>query len=486
MKHGDLKKVPRNSALLFSSRLIDMAAVVLTNVVIARSLGAASFGQYSFISAYVVSITMLSYFGLDNLTMRNIARHADKAPQYLGTVIVARWILSGLAALLILAGLPFIGLEQKFLPALSLLTVSEIIGAFVTVQTAVFKAREQMKYDVYITILWRLTSLILISLGAYRGFGITGLCTIFLTANLTRALFAVWITRTKFFKPDFSEVNLMLRGIFKDAAVLGAAMLITNWLFRSAQLAIKFLLGPEPVAYFQVSYAIILQVSTVALSIMLALFPVISRKARPDQESLRRISEIYTGVSKLLICLGLVFSAGLMLLSRPIILTLFGPEYLQAVEIFRILLTALVPIFIYSLHALLFVAYNKQYYIIISRGISFILVCGLYFLFIPRFGAIGAACAYVIVSILIGLAEALLLKYRVLHSVTPPLRMYFLNIFLSASLAATLIFEYSLLLRMILLLFVLSTVLLQLKKNYAIFIRYRQRAAQAAPCVKYI
>jgi O-antigen/teichoic acid export membrane protein len=175
-----------------------------------------------------------------------------------------------------------------------------------------------------------------------------------------------------------------------------------------------------------------------------------------------------------------------MLLSRPIILTLFGPEYLQAVEIFRILLTALVPIFIYSLHALLFVAYNKQYYIIISRGISFILVCGLYFLFIPRFGAIGAACAYVIVSILIGLAEALLLKYRVLHSVTPPLRMYFLNIFLSASLAATLIFEYSLLLRMILLLFVLSTVLLQLKKNYAIFIRYRQRAAQAAPCVKYI
>jgi O-antigen/teichoic acid export membrane protein len=479
MKSDSLKKVPLNSALLFTSRVIDMAAVVLINVIIARSLGAASFGQYSFISAYVVSITMISYFGLDNLTMRNIAKHPDKAPQYLGAVIVARWILSGLAALLILASFPFVGLEQKFLPALSLLTASEIIGAFVTVQTAVFKAKEQMKYEVYITILWRLVSLVLISLGAYRGFGITGLCTVLLAANLARALFAVWITKTRFFKPDFSKVNLLLKEIFKDAVVLGVAMLITNWLFRSAQIAIKFLLGPEPVAYFQVSYAIILQVSTVALSIMLALFPVISQQARPDPKSMRRVADIYDGASNLLICLGLIFSVGLLLLSRPIILTLFGSEYIQAVEIFRVLLIALIPIFIYSLHALLFVAYNKQYYIIISRGISFILVCCLYLLFIPRFGVVGAAYAYVIISALIGLLEALLLRYRVLRSVTPPLAMYFLNISLATSLSAILIFEYSLLLRVILVCLILGTVSLQLKKNYAIFVRYRQGAARA-------
>lgn len=162
-KHADLKRVPRNSAQLFLSKFIDMAAVILTSVIIARSLGPASFGQYSFISAYVVSITMISYFGLDNLTMRNVARHADKAPQYLGAVITARWVLSGAAVLLILASLPFIGIEGKFLPALALLTASELTGAFVTVQTAVFKARQQMKYEVYITVLWRLVSLTLIA-----------------------------------------------------------------------------------------------------------------------------------------------------------------------------------------------------------------------------------------------------------------------------------------------------------------------------------
>lgn len=271
----------------------------------------------------------------------------------------------------------------------------------------------------------------------------------------------------------------MIKEIFRDAAILGIAMLVTNWLFRSAQIAIKFLLGSEPVAYFQVSYSIVLQVSTVALSIMLALFPVISQEARSDQVSMRRVADIYAGASNLLICLGLVFSVVLMLISKPIILTLFGSGYIRAVATFQILLVALVPIFVYSLHALLFIAYNKQQYLILSRGISFILACLLYLLLIPRFGPEGAAYAYVIVAVFIGLLEALLLQYRVLHTMTPQLGMYFLNILLASGLSATFILKYSLVIQLLVLLPILLTVSLQLKKNYAILAHYRQRRCAA-------
>lgn len=151
MKNNQLNKVVRNSSFLFASRLIDMVAAVLMNVIMARALGVASFGQYSFISAYVVSIAMISHFGLDNLATCDIARHPDRASRYLGAVIAARWIMSVLATLLIFAGLPFIDLKHQFLPALSLLTASELIGGFVAIQLAVFRAKEQMQYEIYIT-----------------------------------------------------------------------------------------------------------------------------------------------------------------------------------------------------------------------------------------------------------------------------------------------------------------------------------------------
>lgn len=190
MKDNNETRLVRNSASLLASRFIDMAAVVFTNVIMARYLGAALFGQYAFISAYVVSVAIISYFGLDNIAIRDIARYPDKARQYLGAVIAARWIMSGLAVLLILAGLPFIGLEHEFLPALALLTAAELANAFATVQTAVFRAKEQMRYEVHVTIFGRIVSLTLVALAAWSGATLTGLCAALFLANLSRASLA--------------------------------------------------------------------------------------------------------------------------------------------------------------------------------------------------------------------------------------------------------------------------------------------------------
>jgi O-antigen/teichoic acid export membrane protein len=468
----------RNSASLLASRFIDMTAAMLINVIMARYLGAALFGQYAFISAYVVSVAIISYFGLDNIAIRDIAKHPDKARQYLGAVIAARWIMSALAALLIFAGLPFIGLEREFFPALALLTAAELANAFATVQTAVFRAKEQMRYEVHVTIFGRVVSLTLVTLAAWQHFTLTGLCAALFLANLSRGLLAAWISRNRFFKPDFSEVNVLLKGIFKDAFTMGAAVLITNWLFRSAQMAIKFLIGPEAVAYFQVSHAIILQVSTVAMSIAAALFPVISKKAGGDQKNMRRVAEIYSGAANLLICLGLLFSVGLILLAKPIVLLLFGPEYADAVEVFQLLSTALVPIFIYSLHILMFSAYNKQHYAIASRGVCLVLACCLYALFVPQAGVLGAACAYVLVSACIGLAEALLLRSKVVRGAQPPLETYFLNLLLTAGMSASFILGYSWTLRAGLLLLILIAVSLQLKGVYTAVTNRRMAAAK--------
>jgi O-antigen/teichoic acid export membrane protein len=472
---SQLKRVSRNSAFLFASRLIDMLAVVISNVIIARSLGASSFGQYSFICAYVVSITMLSYCGLDNLTMRDIARHPDKEEKYLGAIILARRIMSGLALLLILAGLPFIGLEREFLPALALLTVSEFITAYVTIQTAVFRAHEKMIYETWITVFWRLLSLLFIATGAWLGFAVTGLCAVILLANLARAVFTGWISKTNFFQPDFSEARLMLKGLFKDALSMGAVILITNWLFRSAQIAVRFLLDAESVAYFQVSHGIIIQVSVVSLSVMLALFPMLSREARPDKASMIRMAAIYTGVAKLLLCLGLIFSSGLLLLSKPLILFLFGPEYIEAVKVFQVLLVALVPLFMYALHDLLFVAYNKQHYIMLNRLGCLLLLCGLYVLFIPGTGVLGAACTYVIVSVIISFFEALLLSYRVVPFIKPLITSYFVNLLPAAALASAFILEYSWTVKLTLFLLILIIVSWQIKGIYAI-IRTRSQS----------
>ncbi len=444
MKNEIANSAHVNAIFLIGSRFVDAAAIILCNIIITRYLGAALFGQYSFILAYVVAISIISYFGLDNLTVREIAKHGDNANTYLGAIIVARWILSTIAVCIIAAGIPFIGLERELIPALILVTISELTHAWVSVQTAVFRAKEKMHYELGLTLVWRILSLLAVGLVAFLDFGLTSICAALLLANLVRAGIAVWITKTRFIQPSFSKVRQLIGGVVKDAAMIGAAMLVTNWMFRSAQVTLKLMSGPESVGFFQISHAMILQASTVAMSIAMSIFPKMSQRAlRKDSKALGA-AEIYTKASRLLISIGLACAAGIIFVSKPMILLLFGREYAEAVPVLQILAVALVPMFVYSLNMFTFTAYNKQHLVIISRTLCLVLVFVLYKIFIPRNGVTGAAFAYVAASAAIGFLEAMLLRRFVLKTLKMPLGIYFLNIGIAACASGLFVLGYPL------------------------------------------
>ncbi len=99
----------------------------------------------------------------------------------------------------------------------------------------------------------------------------------------------------------------------------------------------------------------------------------------------------------IIILISLPMISGLIFLSKPLILIFSGPEYLEAIPAMNII--SPIVLFI-SLSALIgyqiFAAFSKEKLTLISSSLAAVMNIIMNFLFIPKYGAIGAAIGTVI------------------------------------------------------------------------------------------
>lgn len=409
------RKVARNTALFFGSRVIDIIGVVIVNVVIARYLGVVNFGEYSFMVAFVVSIMTISYFGLDRIVVRDITHNLNRAAEYVGSVILVRWMLSIFATGLVFVILPFMDVAPDLRMALVAIVASEFIGASASIVLAVFRGYERMEYEVYVTIFSRLVTLVFVVTAVLLDLGILGICLAMLAASIPRVGLSLWLLRRKFVVPVFNFDWSWIKKIAVDAVVLGGSVLLSSCFFRLAQMTIKFINGPEQVAYFQVAHAIFLQVTMIGLSVGTAILPLISRLATDSVKDRAEVARLYGHIAKMLVGIALAVAAALICFSKEIIGLLFGAEFMLGLHTMNVLFIAIVPFFLHSINTFIFIGYNKQRYLIVIWATTLTVSFVLYLQVIPLYGSLGAAAAYV-VSILILVSLQIYFMTKKIHS----------------------------------------------------------------------
>jgi len=394
MQQGEVRGFAKNSVFFFIARTIDVLTGIISIVLIARYLGSQIYGEYAFILAYVGSIIPLAYFGLDRISIRELSKNRERAQEYLGAIIISRWIMS-LGALIIFAvTLLFVHINNHLFIAIIIVLIAELFNASASAFSAVFIAYERIQYETLITTMWKGIYLVLLAITIYADKGINGVCSALMLSNALRALISITAVRKRFVRPAYSFNYPLIKNIIKDSMVLGISVLFAVWYLKSGLILVRFFKDPVQVAFFQISQSAVIQSRIIAISISVSLFPMISKLAKMPAESSQKISEVYEKAYNTLLVVALSMTIFFIGFAKEIILLLFGHKYTDATFTFKVTSLAILPLFITSLNEYFFISYHEQRYITLSWLICLVLTILCNTVLIPEYGSTGAALSF--------------------------------------------------------------------------------------------
>lgn len=379
----------KNSLFILFSRGIQIASSFLILVAVARYLTVEQYGEYTFIIAFVSSVMSLTYFGIQQVLIREIAKNKDNACHLIGSAIQLRTSLSVVAILVLLASMIFMRLTWVAAAGVVIVIVSEFFLAFTMLTKAVFQAFEKMVFEPVVALIYSLILLISIGAAIYLNTGFLGFLVATAVSNVIQFGIVARILSTRFVRPVFNADKGALWRFFRDSSVIGLGVFFYQNLFRINVMTLKWFGKIEDVAFFQVPHNFIMQIGLLPAAFVAAFFPVFSRMIHHEPA---RAVDIYEKAFKYLFVFSLISAISLSLFSSEIIDVLFGSKYANSANALILVSWAMIPLSIDMLSNSVLISMNKQRYSVIYGGaiLGITFLAGSYF--IPLYGYSAAAC----------------------------------------------------------------------------------------------
>lgn len=387
------KTIFRNTISLIMARGIDGLTGVLMIAVISRHFGPQLYGDYAFITSLAAFMVGFTAFGIERIIIRDVAnvkQNKVEAEIRFGTAVVTRWLLS-IAVIIILITLLLLGnFDSRYKLALLITVISQFAFTSASMYGSVFKAYEKMGYDVLITFIVQLLSLLLVLIAAYLEMGFISIFAALAFANLIKFFLSMVICYRRFLKPKIIIQKAKIISLVKESFILGFNILIVQALLRVDVFILKALKDSVEVSLFYAPHSLILRLQTLPIAFSTALFPYFSRSAREDGDTIQtgfiKAFNVLFAVSIVIMTVGMVFA-------DQIINLIYGNEFMGAILSFRILLPSVVFLFIHPLLDFVLISQNKPSLMVPASLGGLLINVALDFALIPRFGNVGASCA---------------------------------------------------------------------------------------------
>lgn len=380
----------RNSLFLAVSRGLQILTGFFILIALARHLSVTAFGEYSYVSALAQALMTLSYFGIQDVVIREIAKDKSRAAGHLGAGLVLRLALSLAAGIALCVVAAYSDLSPMLRTALFLAFGVELFRSLGMLAYASFQAFERMGYEPLLSGLQALLALAFVGGAILLDFGLLGVLAALLASLALHFLVTALAAANKFGRPSLDFTRQELWSLFTTAAVIGVGIIIQMNLMRAGALMLKWLGNMDEVAYFQAAHELVMKVQIFPQALMLAVFPVLARLLLSDPAEAEKL---YRAIFRYILLLGLPVTLYLGVFPERAAVLLFGEKYLPAAGALRITGLAMVPLALDMLLNKVLIAMNRQryaaWYAALALGLAVLLNLAL----IPRFGPEGAAVA---------------------------------------------------------------------------------------------
>jgi O-antigen/teichoic acid export membrane protein len=386
-------RIAANTSWLLGDRLVRAALGFLVGAWVARHLGPERFGHYAYVLTFIAFFQAVANLGADSIVVRDIARDPDAAPTALGAALRLR-VVSGLACWVVA-----VALTAAINPAAhETILMTAIVGGVMVFQAVDtidlwFQSQTQSRR----TVVAKLTALV-----ATSGFKIV---LILLDAPLP------WFAAAFLF--DFAAAALALGFAYRRFRTpapwryerqVARALLAQSWPFmlsalsitvymRIDQIMLKAFSGAHEVGVFAAALPLSQIWQMLPMTLVVSFAPFIAKKRLIGADA---YDSALLMVFRLFGVLALAVSLLTALLAPVIVPLIYGAQFMESVTILQIHVFTNVFLAL-GLAQGLWIANEGVGHILLKQTVvGAVVAVTANAVLIPRFGAIGAACAAVL------------------------------------------------------------------------------------------
>ena len=393
-----VQRIAKNTFVLTSAEAINKLLSLVLYIAIANYLRVTGYGQFSFIMTLLAIFTVLANFGLDKLTIREVAKDKEKTQSYVALMLKLKVFLALATYIILIACIHLSGKPKIVISGVHLIGLSIIFIALSNTFLAIFNAHERLEIHAVLLVVIKLLILGLVFLTIYLKYGLLFILGVYAIGEFLRLLLAGIIYRKNFYVRKIKQFTpLSYKKTLITAApfvIIGIASLIYMHIDK---VMLSFMKGDEPVGWYSAAFTLLLGLMFIPRSYGISVFPAISRYAK-DSDKLLNIS--WQKSVKFLLIVSLPVTVGVILLAGRFIHLFYHSGYENSINALKILMLTIPWIFVNSINMYLLYAANRQkqatFIVLISTAVNIILNLFL----IPKFSYIGASWATVIAEII--------------------------------------------------------------------------------------
>jgi len=397
--------------LLISSAGSAIFSFVLT-VIIGRVLGEEGLGVYATVLAWIFPLSLMVEFGLGTLITRDVAQDIANGPAYLHATTIARLVIGGSAASLIVLLAPLMSDNPATIEGLRISAPIVIILPMFGMFTALFRAHQVMWPIPLLNIGMLVIQTALVIIVFAKGGDVKAALIVNTTTSMAQLLVA-WMMYRKWFASNRTTAQ---RARTKPLPVYGEGLgwgqggaldiiilLKRAWPFAIAafigalQIRIGIILveqfaGTSEAGLFAAASRFVDAARMLPNAFFGALFPALATIVANPTKMQRLFKRAAFGLSGYSIAAGIITG----LLAPVAIPSIFGDEFNDTILILQILIWSLLPALLRGSRTLYWYALQREHYVNVVNLIAVGLQVFLSLWLIPSHGAAGAAVAIVL------------------------------------------------------------------------------------------
>lgn len=388
----------KNTFWLTFGTIISKLIRAVMVVYVARILGVQQYGLYSYGLSLASIFFIFADIGLSSLLIREYIRRPDQRREYVSTITAVKLALICLSIILISFIAPhFSQIEDTntLLPLFAILLALDGLRSF---GFSIFRAKNKIELETYTEITTEIVSTAIGFIILYTAPSVHNLLLGYITSSALGVSLILMYVGVRHVGTFFKNIKLKLvSSILKASApyaLIGIfAMLMTN----IDMYMIGYFLSIEQTGIYAAALRPISILYLLPGFISAAVFPTMNQLISSKEAIKTKLLLEKSVTATLAIALPIV--VGGIIVSYPIMRVLFGVEYVESVNTFKLLLLTLIPIFPGFILSNILFSFEKRWAPLIATGAGAVINIILDILLIPKYGITGSAFATVLAQI---------------------------------------------------------------------------------------
>ncbi|MHA1368811.1 MAG: flippase [Promethearchaeota archaeon] len=389
------KKIAKNTLVLIFADLVGKLFLLLYNFYVANSLGSVKFGIISNALAFMAIYENFNDLGLNQLTVREIAKNKALTKKYIENIISIKLILSILTFFLILLSVKLLGYTEINISVTLIVGIGYIILILSNIFNNLYQSHERMEFQSMCTIIYHVLLFLLTYFVIILGLNLLWFAGVYVIISTCVLILNVMISRLKFFKPKPAVDLYFWKSLIWRAGPFFIGRLSISLYTYVSFLILAQLQGDAQVGVYNATFKIVFILLTLMTFFYIAIYPTLSRLYK--EGNFKSINNIIEFSIKFLTIISVMVGIFMNTFAGTIINLIYtNKDYTGSIPLLKILIWRLVFFNISSMFSYLLLTADQQKKWMFSMALNAFITTILNLIFIYYFGLYGAAYVSII------------------------------------------------------------------------------------------